>query len=94
MSESVSTHKLSSNPPLPDFVALAEKLQETAQALLAVCQHQDAMTILMNRRSALTLLLATSSRHLKFVPTKFQITFCEMSNTCSKRLTPTTCMMP
>lgn len=39
MSQSVSTHKLSSNPPLPDFTALAEKLQETAQALLAVCQN-------------------------------------------------------
>lgn len=40
MSQSVSTHRLSSNPPLPDFAALAEKLQETAQALLAVCQNQ------------------------------------------------------
>lgn len=40
MSQSVSAHEFSSRPQLPDFAALAEKLQETAQALLAVCQNQ------------------------------------------------------
>lgn len=40
MSQPVSAYRLPSNPPLPDFAALAEKLQETAQALLAVCQNQ------------------------------------------------------
>lgn len=40
MSQSASTHQFSPNPPLPDFVALAEKLQEAAQALLIVCQNQ------------------------------------------------------
>ena len=29
-----------SSPNIPDLTALAEKLQETAQALLAVCQNQ------------------------------------------------------
>lgn len=40
MSQSISAHEFSSSPQLPDFAALAEKLQETAQALLAVCQNQ------------------------------------------------------
>ena len=31
----------SPTPSLPDLAALAEKLQETAQALLAVCQQSD-----------------------------------------------------
>lgn len=41
MSQSIPSHKFSPNPQLPDFVALAEKLQETAQALLAACQNQE-----------------------------------------------------
>lgn len=41
MSQSIPSHKFSPHPQLPDFVALAEKLQETAQALLAVCQNQQ-----------------------------------------------------
>ena len=40
MSQSISAQKFSSSRQLTDFAALAEKLQETAQALLAVCQNQ------------------------------------------------------
>ena len=40
MCKSVPEQNLASSPNLPDFTILAEKLQETAQALLAVCQNQ------------------------------------------------------
>lgn len=40
MSQSIPAHEFSPSPQLPDFAALAEKLQETAQALLAVCYVQ------------------------------------------------------
>ena len=39
MSQSVPTQRFSSSPNLPDLADLAEKLQETAQALLASCQR-------------------------------------------------------
>lgn len=39
MSQSVTNQNLSSSPDFPDFAALAEKLQETAQALFALCQN-------------------------------------------------------
>lgn len=40
MSQAVYSNQPPSSLQRPDFVTLAEKLQETAQALLAVCQNQ------------------------------------------------------
>lgn len=91
MSQSIPSHKFSPNPQLPDFVALAEKLQETAQALLAACQNQEEHDDTDEWEVCPESLLTTSNRRLKFALTKFQVTRCGMSKTCSKKPTLTTC---